>query len=106
MDSIYISAACNRSPKSLDWGGKNNQIIYAFSNSVAILSNTEPFQIKSTYNYHTDRVNCVKWISNLNNLQLDFDEFISGSTDKKICVWRGNNFEVIILFEKMIFLNF
>ena len=97
MDSIYISAACNRSPKSLDWGGKDNQIIYGFSNSIAILSKDEPFQIKSTFNYHNDRVNCVKWISNPNNIKLEFNEFLSGSTDKKVCVWRGNENEVTLL---------
>jgi elongator complex protein 2 len=94
IDSIYISAACNRSPNSLDWGGNNNQIIYGFSNSIAVLSINEPFQIKSTFNYHKDRVNCVKWIKNQTNLKLNFNEFISGSTDKKICVWRGNEYNV------------
>jgi WD40 repeat protein len=95
IEAEYISSGCNRCPKSLDWGGNQNQLAYAFSNSIAILSDKEPYQIRITLNRHSDQVNCVKWISNLNNSSFEFNEFISGSVDKTLVVWRGSNLEVI-----------
>ncbi len=95
--SVYISSACNKCPKALDWGGKQNQLICAMSNSVALFSGQEPFEIKCTFNKHTDRVNCVKWISStdfIDQTSLRFSEFISASKDKSLVVWRGNDFEV------------
>lgn len=98
INSIYTSVSCNRTPNSLDWGGKSNEIIYAFSNSIAILSKNEPYQIKATFNKHLNRVNCVKWIRNLTNNELfNYNEFISGSTDKTICVWQGDNYDVSVV---------
>lgn len=35
IKNVYSSIACNRAPKSLDWG-KNNKICYAACNAVAI----------------------------------------------------------------------
>lgn len=95
-ESIYISAGCNRCAKALDWGGKYNQLIYAQSRSVALLSQQEPFQIKSTFNQHTDKINCVKWISRyfFSSLECKGDapnEFLSASKDKTIAVWQGND---------------
>jgi WD40 repeat protein len=92
VDSIYISAGCNRCARALDWGGKCNQLIYAQCNSVALLSRTEPFSIKYTFNRHSDKVNCVKWISRvgIDGSAVSTDEFISGSKDKSIIVWQQN----------------
>ena len=97
VSSVYISAACNRCPKALDWGGKQNQLICALSNSVALFSDQEPFEIKCTFNKHTDRVNCVKWISSTGSVdqtRLGFSEFISASKDKSLILWKGSDFEV------------
>ena len=99
VESIYISSGCNKCPKALDWGGKHNQLIAGVSNSVALFSNEEPFEIKCTFNKHTDRVNCVKWISpaddDLKISSLKCNEFISASKDKSLVLWQGNDFEVI-----------
>lgn len=97
VESIYISSGCNKCPKALDWGGKHNQLIAGVSNSVALFSNEEPFEIKCTFNKHTDRVNCVKWISpaddDLKISSLKCNEFISASKDKSLVLWQGNDFE-------------
>lgn len=94
IQAEYISSGCNRCPKSCDWGGNENQLAYAFSNSIAILSGKEPFQIKINLNQHTNQVNCLKWVSNLNDTSFEFNELISGSVDRTLIVWRGKNLEV------------
>ncbi len=102
VEPIYIGAGCNRCPKSLDWGGNQNQLIYAQSNSIALLSNEEPFQIKCTFNKHTDKVTCVKWISSngfIDNGLFSMNEFISTSKDKTVVLWQGKDEKVIILHE-------
>lgn len=96
IQASYISAGCNRCPKAVDWGGKQNQLISAVSNSVALYSNNEPYQIKCMFNKHTDRVNCVKWISAVNSIdrsKLKFNEFISASKDKTLVLWQGTDTE-------------
>lgn len=101
VNSIYISAGCNRCPKSLDWGGKQNQLIFAQSNSIALVSESEPFQIKCTFKKHTERVNAVKWIA-FNELvqknKLTTNEFVSVSKDKNVIVWQGQDLTVNIHF--------
>ncbi len=98
IESSYISAGCNRCPKALDWGGKQDQLICAVTNSIALFSNQEPFEIKCTFNKHSERVNCVKWI-NFNEFtpkkNFDLNEFISASKDKTLILWRGVDFQVI-----------
>lgn len=97
IESIYISAGCNRCPKALDWGGKQDQLICAVSNSVGLFSSQEPFEIKSTLNQHTDKVNCVKWI-NFNEFTpknlFDTNEFVSASKDKTLVLWQGVDYQV------------
>jgi WD40 repeat protein len=96
----YISVGCNRSPNTLDWGGAQNQLIYAFSNSVALLNDREPFEIKCTFNRHVDKVNCVKWIKRGDDscdklLQpIGLNEFVSGSKDRSLIVWQGKDYNV------------
>ena len=98
IDPIYISAGCNRCAKALDWGGSANQIIFGQSRAVALMtSNNDEFEIKCTFGGHTDTVNCARWIrrallSDPNILKED--EFISGSKDKSIIVWRGSQLNV------------
>jgi WD40 repeat protein len=95
--NTYISAGCNKCPKALDWGGNQNQLLTCVSNSVALYSNDEPFEIKCTFNKHTDRVNCVKWLSSNDLINWNLfraNEFISASKDKTIIVWQGQNFQV------------
>ena len=98
IDPVYISAGCNRCPKALDWGGKQDQLICAVSNSIALFSNQEPFEIKCTFNKHTDRVNCIKWI-NFNEftpkIQFNINEFISASKDKSVILWQGCDYQVV-----------
>ncbi|CAF0711829.1 unnamed protein product [Brachionus calyciflorus] len=96
VESVYISAGCNRCPKALDWGGRQNQLIYAQSRSVALLNDKEPFEIKCTFNKHTDRVNAVKWITSndfVQNELLSTNEFVSVSKDKSVIVWQGADYE-------------
>ena len=102
-DAVYISGGCNRCPKALDWAGPQDQIIYALNNSVALLSDTEPYEVKCTFNKHTDRVNSVRWISSL-GLEADqkraleetscLNEFVSASKDKTLVVWQGRDYMV------------
>lgn len=102
VEPIYISAGCNRCPKALDWGGRQNQLISCVSNSIALYSSQEPFEIKCTFNKHTDRINCVKWISFTDltpSTLFNKNEFISASKDKTIVVWQGTDFKVKILLE-------
>ncbi|KAH9520084.1 Elongator subunit elp2 [Bulinus truncatus] len=83
----YTSAGCNRCPFSADWG-RNGLICFAYSHAVAIYK-PEGFGqaggIVKTYTGHTDKVNCVIWISNGIHDEL---EFVSGSADSIINVWR------------------
>jgi hypothetical protein len=94
----YISVGCNRSPNTLDWGGAQNQLIYAFSNSVALLSQSEPFEVKCTLNSHLDKVNCVKWIRSGDGgdrcFPIGINEFVSGSKDRSLIVWQGKDYNV------------
>jgi elongator complex protein 2 len=102
VEPVYISGACNRCPKSLDWGGNDNQIIYGMSNAVAIMTknehqNSSPFQVNATLNSHTGRVNSVKWIRPslpiLKEPNESFEiknEFVSASNDKTVKVWEGS----------------
>ena len=95
---VYISAACNKCPKALDWGGNQNQLICGVSNSVALFSDQEPFEIKSTFNKHKNLVNCVKWISRNDQIELQSfktNEFISSSKDKTVIIWQGKDGLVI-----------
>lgn len=97
VEPLYISAGCNRCPKALDWGGNQNQLIYAQSRSIALLSDKEPYQIKCTFNMHQDKVNAVKWISSngfIDNGLFEMSEFVSASKDKSVIVWQGNDYEV------------
>ncbi len=96
IDCEYISAACNRTLNSLDWGGVNNQLVYAFGNSIALLTSTEPFEVKRSFNKHVGRVNCLKWIVNMSRQHDDLNEFVSGSTDKTLIVWRGTNCQLSV----------
>lgn len=96
VEPIYISLGCNRCPKALDWGGNENQLIYAHSNSIALLNDQEPFHIKCTFNKHTDKVNCVKWISSngfLDKSTFKLNEFVSASKDKSVVLWQGNGYK-------------
>ena len=91
-EPVYISAGCNRTPKVLDWGGKQNRLVYAQCHSVALVSQAEPFHILCTLNAHKDVVNSVKWITGYGfilNDKLSACEFVSASKDKNAIVWRG-----------------
>ena len=97
-EAIYISGGCNRCPKALDWGGSQSQILYALNNSIALVSDEEPREIKCTFNKHTDRVNSVRWISSHGffDQSLLFNssgvgEFVSASKDKSLIVWKGRD---------------
>lgn len=98
-DAVYISAGCNRTPKSLDWGGPQNQLAFAQCHSVALMSQEEPFQIKCTFHKHTDLINCVKWIeysssSTSQTSSHQLNEFVSASKDKTVVVWQGRDYQV------------
>jgi hypothetical protein len=97
-EAVFISAGCNRSPKALDWGGRQNQLIYGQCRSIALLSRQEPFQVKCSLNKHTDVINCVKWIASSGGLiessQFTQNEFVSASKDKSVIVWQGHDEEV------------
>ena len=98
VKSVYISAGCNKCPKALDWGGNQNQLLTSVSNSVALYSDKEPFEIKCTFNKHTDKVNCVKWISPndlIDTTLFTANEFVSASKDKTLIVWQGHDLNVI-----------
>lgn len=104
IEAIYTSAGCNRCAHALDWGGtgdddEKGRIIFAQSQAVAIMSADEPYAIESTYSGHKDTVNCVRWIRpNLldshRSLLGNQDEFVSGSKDKTLAVWRKSNDKV------------
>lgn len=81
VDNIYTSVACNRTPEAADWG-KNNQIIFAACNSIAIFDPyyNDSSKITKTFVEHTAKVNTVKWISE--------HEFLSGAYDKLCILWN------------------
>jgi hypothetical protein len=112
VNCVYISAGCNRSPNSLDWGGAQNQLIYAHAHSVALLSDQEPFQIKCSFSKHKDKINSLKWINRDQiNTKVDSNfpnEFVTASQDKTVIVWQGRDFTVrncFILFVLDLYLN-
>lgn len=85
--TCYISRGCNRVPHCLDWG-KNNLICYGACHSVALYDPkfSHTGAVCQTLTGHTDRVNCVRWIKQSDNVA-EF-EFVSASSDKTAVVWR------------------
>lgn len=86
IDNIYTSIACNRTPESCDWG-KNNLILFAACNSIALLdlNHNGSAKILRTFVEHTAKVNTVKWISE--------KRFISGAYDKTCIIWDIENID-------------
>nr|XP_011412948.2 elongator complex protein 2 [Crassostrea gigas] len=90
VEPFYISCGCNRTPHCLDWAS-SGVICFGASHAVAIYY-PEGYAnghgtISQTLIKHSDRVNCVKWISN-SNRQLCDERFVSGSVDKTAIVWK------------------
>ncbi|XP_050419397.2 elongator complex protein 2 [Patella vulgata] len=92
LDTCYVSTACNRTCHAANWG-QNNLICYGSCNAVCIykpeVGNNSPCEITQTLCGHTDRVNCVNWIKNTANCEET--EFVSGSVDKSVIVWKKEN---------------
>ncbi|CAG5118142.1 unnamed protein product [Candidula unifasciata] len=90
VNTCYVAAACNRCPYSADWG-RNGLIIYGYSRAVALYQpegQSVAGGVCATFVGNTDRVNCVSWVRN--RLE-DETEFVSGSVDGGVCIWRLNN---------------
>ena len=84
VNSVYISAGCNRSPHCLSW--RQDKIIYGCCNAVNLVmvddkNSTTKIVETLASGGHTGRVNCVRWISN--------NVFVSSSTDKSVIVWKS-----------------
>lgn len=92
IENIYTSIACNRMPESADWG-KNNKIIFAACNAIALFDPTfnESAKITKTFVEHTATVNTVKWISDY--------EFLSGAYDKSCILWNIENLDELKYFK-------
>ena len=74
----YVSSGCNNVPHTL--AVRKDELIYAACNGIIIVDvKHDQLVAKRTLTGHTERVNCVRWISD--------DSFVSGSSDKKVILW-------------------
>ncbi|XP_074658780.1 elongator complex protein 2-like [Tubulanus polymorphus] len=87
VDTIYVSSGCNRTPNSASWG-LNELICYGSANACHIYD-TSANKVVEVVTGHRDRVNCIQWIPRPD--QLHEDEFVSGSADKTVNVWKRNS---------------
>ena len=79
--TVYISAAINQVSHCLSI--KEDILLYGACNAVVVakFDNIEKsWETTNALVGHYDRVNCVKWIGD--------DYFVTGSTDKSVCVWK------------------
>ena len=90
----YISAACNQVPHTVALNKNDTSLIYGACNSIIQVEiKNDRMVAKKAFIGHTDRVNCVRWTGN--------QSFVTGSTDKKVCLWE--NFNVIQVRKKTFF---
>ncbi|XP_032234030.2 elongator complex protein 2 [Nematostella vectensis] len=86
----YTSVACNKASLCAAWG-RNGLVGYGGCNSVVLYrphKENSSGLIECILNGHKDRVNCVKWINNHHEPEV---ELVSGSTDKTAIVWKKEN---------------
>ncbi|KAK2962718.1 putative Elongator complex protein 2 [Blattamonas nauphoetae] len=98
-----IRSGCNKFPGSVCWG-TNSLVLYGSHSSVAVYRPSLA-KLISLLSGHTDSVTCVRWIHNLqngfNNRYFTPElEFISGSADSTMILWRitnnqSNPFEIV-----------
>uniref|UniRef100_A0A8D8IJ78 Elongator complex protein 2 n=1 Tax=Culex pipiens TaxID=7175 RepID=A0A8D8IJ78_CULPI len=83
----YTSAACNRTPESLDWG-EDGLIYFAACHAIAVFDSNfqESSKIVRTLYGHTARVNTVKKIRNVPPAEQTVD-LVSGSDDGTCVLW-------------------
>lgn len=80
VNCVYIAASVNRSPHCLSWHQQEGCVIFGTCNAVGVAQLEEGcIKIKQTLVAHTDRVNCVQWISDR--------IFVSASTDGTARLW-------------------
>ena len=93
----YCSVACGRTPHSASWHTRTGTLAFVADRSVGlaeITPNDDVLKITGTLHGHTDKVNCVHWITCRGSRELYRSvslEVISGSVDKTIRVWRRRN---------------
>lgn len=81
--NVYTSVACNKTPGCADF--TSNLIVYGACNAVVLLNpfyDNESCKIIKTFTGHTRRINCIKWINDL--------EFLSGADDGLVIHWSIN----------------
>jgi elongator complex protein 2 len=87
----FISVGCNRVTNGVDWGF-NNLIVYAAHKFVAIFD-PDDGKIIATLPGHKNRVNCVKWLPNVEaeyatRWQQKEVEIASASADRNVVIWK------------------
>ncbi|KAI1304905.1 putative elongator complex protein 2 [Halotydeus destructor] len=80
LDNVYVSAACNRYPHSLDYG--HSLIAYGSCNAVAIYD-TQAVKVVDLLHHHTGLINCVRWI-------IPDQLLIASSADQGATIWERN----------------
>ena len=95
LETVYISAGCNRSPNCLAW--RKDVLLYASCDAVVVArrcddAGSAPLVVTATLCGHSGRVNCVRWLDD------DAGHFATASADGTAAVWKkskaGNvNFE-------------
>lgn len=90
INAVYIAASCNRVPHCLSL--KSNTLLYGACNAILVskvsTDDSESIQSLQTLVKHSDRVNCVRWISE--------QHFVSTSTDKTAVLWKNFSCEAVL----------
>ncbi|XP_041365470.1 elongator complex protein 2-like isoform X2 [Gigantopelta aegis] len=95
MDAVsacYVSAGCNATAHSADWG-RNNLISYSSCRAVLICDpevssgKVKPAKVLQVLTGHKDCVNCVKWVPSIDHYSPE-NTLLSGARDKNVVVWK------------------
>ena len=88
----HIALSANKSCNCLDVN-RDNVISFGCSNSVVLYKplgwDDESHQLVVTFNHHSGKVLCTKWIKKIENGSVcSMDCLLSGSSDKTVAVWN------------------
>uniref|UniRef100_A0A182WBD2 Elongator complex protein 2 n=1 Tax=Anopheles minimus TaxID=112268 RepID=A0A182WBD2_9DIPT len=88
IETLYTSAACNRTPESLDWG-QDGLIYFAANNAIAVFDPKYHGSVKivRTLIGHSARVNTVRVVRNASECHGGI-HLVSGSNDGTCILWN------------------
>uniref|UniRef100_A0A182QQW7 Elongator complex protein 2 n=1 Tax=Anopheles farauti TaxID=69004 RepID=A0A182QQW7_9DIPT len=89
IETLYTSAACNRTPDSLDWA-PDGLIYFAASNAITVFDPEYHGSVKivRTLIGHKARVNTVRAVRNASDCQGGGIHLVSGSDDGTCILWN------------------